>query len=591
MSGRISRNLLVAGAAVLLALPSAPQALEGQDGQRVRVVVPNLVPTDDSRDRFGQRVASQVRDIFDLDRSVAMSERDIDQAARQYDMRYRDLDCLSARQLAAQIPNAGLVLCGDYHEVDGQFEVIASFFTVPQGEEHILEPFRVENRDDRGTVAETAQNLLGQFQELEQRLQQIAWCQSNYGSSNWNEALNFCTRAVELTPDSYQARFLLARTHFQLENWEPAREHFEVLIERDPYDDDVLQNLGYVTAQLGDRESARSYYLRYLEMNPTNVQVRLNIAFDLASTGGDPEGGMQLLVEGLEQEPDNIDLHEAFGAYAFRAAVDLQAQQMQPQTQDGDAPRLDPEVEQLFRTAIASLERVFDARGEEVRPTYVRNIMRAYRQLGELDNAIRMGERASEIFTEDAQLLSELANAHNAAGNVDGAIRALDRAVEIDPDLPQARSRQGFFLLQAGREDEAIRALKAAEERGEQPADQLALPIFARAFQNYIQESQDLERGIAMIREAKTFDVTPETASQFDYFLGFAIYQRAVRIQAPENLESARASKPVFEEARRYVQAGQPYAERAGQNYRQILEAIATYIEIQDAIIAREGRR
>jgi tetratricopeptide (TPR) repeat protein len=590
MFAHLSRNLLVAGAAILLVLPSAPELLEAQDGSRARIVVPNIVPTDDSRDRFGQRVADNVRDIFNLDRSVALSERDLDQAARRFEMRYRDLDCLSARQLAAQI-DANLILCADYHQVGDQFEVTPVFYTVTPIAEYPLEPFRVAANDDRGTVSQAGQAILERFQELEQRLQQISWCQQNFASSNWNDAKNFCSRAVELTPESYQARFLLARTHFELEEWEQALEHFEVLIEENPHDDDVLNNLGYVSAQLGDRQRARSYYLRYLEMNPTDVNVRMSVAYDLSTTGGDPEGGMALLEAGLEQEPDNIDLHEAYGAYAFTAATTLQAEQPQAVAQDGDTPALSPEVAEMYRKAIRSLEIVFEERGAETRTSYVRNIMRAYRQLGDLDSAIRMGEQASNVFTEDAQILSELSNAYNADGNVDGAIRALERALEINPELPQAHYRKGIFLLQAGREDDAIRSLKAAEAAAEQPSDQLALPIFARAFQNYIQNEQNLDRGIELLREAKTFSVTEGTASQFDYFLGYAIYQRAVRMAAPENLQSARASKPVFEEARRYVQAGRPYAEAAGQNFQQILDAIAQYIEIQDAIIAREGRR
>jgi tetratricopeptide (TPR) repeat protein len=586
MFHRLRASLAVAAAAALLIVPLIPQAADAQarDGARFRVIVPDLQPTDGSRDRFGERVADRVRDLLDLDTHVAMSQRDIDRAARDFDLRYRDLDCTMARQLASQI-DVPLVMCGEYHEEDGQFQVAVSFFTVPAGEEFVMEPVLVAQNDEAGA----AQNIRTSFEGMVEQVQNISWCQAEYASSNWDQALRYCTRAVELAPHSHEARYALGRTYLETEQWQESLDQFEHLLAEDPRNDDVLENAAWVAGQVGDTDKAREYYTRFLEINPDNVNVRIRVAYDLAQAG-DSYGAMTLLEEGIEQEPENVDLHEAYGSYAFRAAVERQATEPQPATQDGDAPSVSPEVAELFRTAIRSYEVVMEERGSEARASYAVNSMRAYRQLDEPQEAIRIGRRAAEFHPDDAQIQSQLANAYNDAGDVDSAITALERALEIQPDLPQARTRQGAFLMQAGRVNEAITAFEAAAQAGEQRPDQLAGMIFSHGYSNYIQDRSDLQEGIRLIERAKQFDVSTEFREQLDFFHGYALMRRGEQVQQPQNLESARASRPIFQRSRELFQAGSGYAQRSGQNLSNLLEAVDTYIEIQDAIIARESR-
>lgn len=584
MFQRLGVTLAAAATAAVLLVPVTPQAADAQEGSRFRVMVPNVQPTDDSRDRFGQRVARNVRDLIDLDTHVAMSERDIDRAARDFDLRYRDLDCITARQLASQI-DVPLVMCGYYHAEGDDFEVSATFFTVPAGEEYPVEPFRVAQGDEDGAAAQ----IRTSFEGLIQQVQTVAFCQAEFASGNWDQSLDYCSRAVELSPESDGARYAYARTLLELERWQESLNQFETLLADDPRNDDVLNNAAFVAGQLGDTDKAREYYTRFLEINPDNVAVRNRVAFELAQAGDDL-GAMNLLREGLEQEPDNLDLHERFGMYAFRAAINLQSTAPQPATQDGDAPRIDPEVEQLFRTALTSLELVIEERGAEAPASYAVNSMRAYRQLGEPEAAVRVGQQAARFHPDDAQIQSQMANAFNDMGDVDSAIAALDRALEIDPNLAQARVRQGNFALQAGRVDDAIVALRAAEAAGEQGSDQLSGMIFSYGFSNYVQTGENLQRGIELIQEAKDFDVSAEWREQLDFFHGYSLYLRAEAVQQPQTLESARASKPIFEQAAQYVRAGAGYAQRSGQNMQSILDAISQYVEIQDAIIARESR-
>lgn len=585
MFGTLRANLIVAAVASLLVIPLLPQAVEAQGGGRFRVIVPDLVPTDDSREQFGESVAERVREIFDLDRHVAMTEDEIDDAARDFDLRYNDLDCITARQLAAQL-DVPLVMCGEYQEDGDQYQVEAAFYTVPAGEEFRVPAFSIDQNDGRGT----AQHILQEFQTLDQQIQNIAWCQQEVGSANWEGALNYCSTAVELSPESNEARYALALTFRELEEWEQSLEHFNVLLDENPNEENYLENAAWVAAQSGDRDLAREYYTRYLEQNPENVGVRITVAHELAQAG-DSYGAMTLLEEGMEQEPDNVDLHERYGTYAFRAAAERAEEESQQVAQDSDEPQLSAEVAELYRTAIESYELVLEERGSETRPSYVVNLIRAYRQLDRVDDAVRVGERGTELFPEEASILSNLANAYNEAGDPDAAVETLERALELDPNLQNARIRQGNFLLQAGQVDDAIEALKRAEEAGEQPSDQLAAMVFQHGYSNHIQTMENVQRGLELIEEAKTFDITDEFRAQLNYFHGYALLRRGEQLQEPQTLESAQASLPIFRQAREMVEAGRGHAERTGQDINGLLEPIDTYIEIQEAIIQREGRR
>lgn len=584
MIDRLKAGLVIAAAAALL-IPFVPQAVDAQaPGGRFRVIVPDVVPADGSDPHFGNRVSAYLRDFINLPTHIAMSRTELNERADEFDLSYEDLDCTISRQLAGQV-GGQLVMCGEYEEVNGEYRVDVVFYTVPGGEELPVPSFTM----GREEWVAAAEHLNDEFQTLVQQTNQIAYCSDAFRSSNWSDARNYCGQALEYLPGSREVRFTYARSLAELEEWEEALGHFEVLLEDMPQNADYLENAGYTAAQAGHPERARDYYTRYLAERPDNVDVRIQIAYDLAQTG-DSYGAMQLLEEGLEQEPENADLHDRYGTYAFRAATELQTQQGGATQQDGDTPPLSPEVEELFRTALTSLEYVLEELGAEARATHVTNSMRAYRQLGEPQEAIRIGELGVSIFPEDAQVRSQLANAYNDAGDVDAAIAALDEAIELDPNLPQARLRQGSFLLDTGRPDEAIAAFRLAVEAGETEADTPAQLVFQHGYRDYVEEG-NYQEGIRLIQEAKTFDVSNNIREQLDFFHFYSLYVQGQAVQQPQTLASAQAALPIFRQAREQLQAGEAYAQRSGQNYGQLMEAVDTFIQIQEAIIAREGRR
>ena len=567
-------------AAVLLTVPLVHQEAEAQVGGRMRVLVADLTPTGDADDDFGRDLAEELRDKIDIDTHVAMSDDDIDDAARQYDMRLRDLNCLLSQQLAVEI-EVPMIFCGRYEESGETVEYSAQFVTIPGGEIFAVEPQTVSREDIETATA----HVMEFFEATIDKVSQIAFCGMEYNSSNWQGAVDYCSRAVELAPESSEARAALARTYLELEQYQESLEQLQLLLEADPFDINALESAGYVASQVGETDAARDYYARYLELNPENVAIRMRVAYDLAQTGDDV-GAMGLLEAGLEQDPESVDLHEQYGSMAARAAVSAQA--MSPQPQGGDPAPLSPEIADLFRKAVTSLSVVLEAQGSEAPPAYLGNVIAAHIALGEFDEALAAGARGLEFFPDDANVRSNLANAYNQAGDVDQAISMLEEALAIDPDTPNAYARIGQWLIEEGRVTDAGEAFKQAVERGEQPVDVLANQIFGYGYNTRDQAEGDFNGAIQAYDVAREMDISPALRSQINFFHGYARYRQAEAANEPNTVESAQASLPLFQEAlAQFNQAGDYGRANPGSNLSQFIDGTGTYIEIQEGIIAR----
>jgi tetratricopeptide (TPR) repeat protein len=363
------------------------------------------------------------------------------------------------------------------------------------------------------------------------------------------------------------------------------------LLDGDEFSSPNLEGAGYAALQLGDNEKAFGYYSRYLELNPDNAQVRMQLAYQLAQAGND-EGAMELVRAGVEQNPDDVDIHEAYGTYAFRAAGQRGA--LQPRPADGSQPPISPEVAELYRNALRSLERVFEARGRETNVGHIYNLMRARIQLGEVDNAITFGQRAMELFDDDAQIQSLLASAYARQENYPLAISRMQRALEIQPDFPNAHVQIAQWHLSSGNIDEAIAEIRLANAAKEQEPDQLATTLFAHGWNQEIEAGRDFQAGIRLLQAAKSIEgITDLFRSQVNFFHGYALF-RPGDAAFRENVtpELAQRYLPQFVESRGYMVQGEAYANSRNQaaNRTQILDATDIWIETGEAVIARGAR-
>lgn len=579
MDGRIRLGIL---ALVMVAVAGAPAALAAQSqevGGRMRVLIPNLWPQDDADDDFGEDLAEDLRDLLDEFATHRPIEyRDMRRALRRFDIDEEDLNCIRTRQLANQM-DGGLVFCGDYSPIgDEVYRITGSFVRVADGERFDVEPVEAAKDDHE----DAARQIMGSFERFVDQLRAAQFCNDYYQSQQWDNALTNCNRAVELNDQAIRPRYIKGRVLMEQERYAESLATLQEVLELNPIHENALQTAGYVAAQLGEDDQAQSYYQDYLELQPGNASVRMNVAYELAQAGN-PEGAMQLIQEGIELDPENMDLWQQLGNFAFAAAANRVGSVRE--SEEGDA--LPDRVQELYRTAIDAYTRVFEARGEEMDVSQLRNIVAAHVQLEELDQAISFAEEVIEAQPDAASIWTIYADALQKRGQLDRAIAALDSVKTLDPEYPNLAVRQGNWHLRAGDLDAAIPRLREAVDRGEQTGDVVANLLLAHGHSQGVQQER-WQYALNVLEHAYDFDMGQDMEAQVDFWYGFSLYQRAREVESPQTLESAEQALPMFRRAREYFQSSQPYASSNPQiNLDQFLNNADQYIEIQEAIIQR----
>ena len=301
MKSSIARHAKATLAVALLAAvgAAAPAAAQDTPGDRITIMVPDLAPQGGINDRFGERVADALREmISDLHTHQTVSEKELRNARREYDLSRDDLyDCIRARQLAMRM-NWGLVLCGEYEEVgDGQLAVTAKFVGSANGEEFGVDPFQISERN----TDQAARNILDTFDAWQTQLRHRVFCQDYMNSENWVRALENCEIALEINPGTVEVLYQKAFILREMDRREEALEVLNQLLEQDPIHQDALKLAGITATELDQSEEAQDYFARYMELNPGDVGVRLQIATDIANAG-DPAQAMAFAEEVMVAE-------------------------------------------------------------------------------------------------------------------------------------------------------------------------------------------------------------------------------------------------------------------------------------------------
>lgn len=569
-------------AAVLFALPvSGGTAIEAQQtvSSRFRVLIPDFRPMNGENKGFGEKLADKLRDrISDLNTHTAVSEKDIKNGLKRFDMKMENLSCVQARQLAQQL-NYEVVLCAEYTGTKQRWDIQnIKFVDTSTGEVFTVDPVTSADKQEEQAAAQ----IVDRFKLFVEQTRVAVFCVDYAQSQQWDSSLHNCDRALELNPDAHSVRYTRANVLRRTDRLEESLEEVKRLLEQDPFHENALLLGGFVAINLGDEELARDYYRQYLELDPTNASVRMKVAYDLAQEG-DPLGAMEIIDEGIAADPENIDYYEQVGNFAFAGA-----EQVRKKAQIDDGDGMTQEVADLYRKAIGAYEKVFEAKGGETLVTQLRNVAAAHLQLGDAPASAEFSSRALQAHAEEATLWAIYAEALKENGQIDEAIEALSTIEGLDPDWPNLHLRMGNWLMDIGRVEDAVPVLRQAVMHGS-AADQAANMIFSHAYATNIQPTQkNYARFIDLIRQAKEFEVTTQTREQFDFWHAYSLYNRGMALGSPETLESANRSLPMFQQALTLFRGSKGYADRTPSiNYQQFIEATGTYVEIQEAIIKR----
>lgn len=574
MLRRIQRTLIWTVAA-LVAVP----ATDAHAQERFRVLIPNFQPLEGADKKFGENVAKELRALVaNLGTHQAIEKKEIDQSLKGFKMKMEDLDCVRTRQLAGQI-NAQVALCAAYSGTKDAYRVTAQFWDVGSGESFEVDPTMSAEKQEKAA----AQHIFAQFDRYQQQVRSLGICQDYAGSQQWDAALRNCDEAIELNPNAIGTRYLRARILFDADRPSESLEELERVLELNQFHEDALQLAGYISATQGQDDKALSYYSEYLELNPGSAAVRMKIAYELAQAG-DPRGAMQLIQEGLDVEPDNIDLIEQYGGFAFAAGQEVNEQQAQTA---GDAGAVSPEAAGYFRQAIEAYMKVFAAKGAETPVGELRSIIAAHIQLKELPQAISVARQVLETHPDEAGIWSMYADALQRTGELEQAITALDRAGALEPTNLAYGLRKGKWLVDAGRMDEAVATLKALVSADPTQAEAAARMLFADAYSNGVQKN-NYGYAIRVITATKQIpSLGTALTHQLNFWHGYSLYQDALEQQKPATVATANATLPKFKEALRLLGQVGDYPRTVNVNMEQFLTGVNTYIEIQEAIIKR----
>jgi len=566
------------GALAFLLGPLAPVPASGQAGDRLKVMVTNLVPLEESDDDFGKDLAKALRELInDFARHQAIEEKQIRDAAKRYDVKMEQIDCILARQMILQ-GVARIAFCGSYTEnrEDKTFTLRAVRFTA-EGTSSLDIPDQTWHKDDYRAAA---QEIAASFDSFVTQIHNAQFCADHYEMENWLEAEEKCVVALRISPNDTQVRLIYAQILRHTDRLARAYEEVLKVIEIDPLGETALQLAGFLAAKLDRPEEAGAHFRQLLQLDPGNVPVRVRIAYEVAQEGA-PAMAMQIIEEGLKLEPDNTVMLEQHASFAIKAGLDLRVK---------DEP-MPMEAAEFIQEGLVSYRKVYEIKGAAMNSDHLYQMIAALSELARLEEALTLTEQVLGTHGEEARFWSTKGEILKNLGRVDEALRALDETAFRDPRYPDIKARQGRLLLENGREEEALPVLMESVERGEQPADVIARMFFRQAVQKGI-EVDNWPYALRVIELAKYLDsaVSENTRGQLDFYYAYSLYSQAVIDQGPENLQSARVSLPKFREVKRLLALSHVsgYGRgRQGKLFQQLSDNTQQYIAIQDALIRK----
>jgi tetratricopeptide (TPR) repeat protein len=571
-------SILALGLVFAASLALTRPALAQEPGGRFRVLIPNPEVQDGVRERFARDVANETKKLIDgMVTHRSLEKGDLNRLLKQYNLKEKDLNCITSQQLAAQ-GGIELVMCGTIKAAASGMEVEATFITTDQTR---FEVPPVVASDAK----QVAQHIFTSFETFVNQLGLVQYCNQDLGSSHWDAALEKCGQALELNPSSLPALYGKGYALMQMERFDESLGTLRQLLELNPIHAEGLQAAGFVTAKLGQMEDSRAYFNQYLELNPGNVQVRLTIALD-ALKAGDPEGALSIVEQGLQDAGADQQLMEYAGYFAAAAAS---RKNDSARDANGGSTADKAEIRELYQRAADYLGKVYAEQGDEANTDVIVQLVNSLTQLDREAEAIELGAKGVADKPGEASLWRAYAAALREAGRTSEAVKALDSVLELDPQAQSIRAQQAQWLLQDEKLEEAGAAFRKAVDAGELESESAGMNIFAYGVNEKFQKGKQAEAA-PYFELAQKFVTKPQSKGMVNFFHAMVFYYRGIETGKPETLASARASLPLFQRALELFKQSGAYGQSSAANAKSLqdhISATETYIEIQDALIKR----
>jgi tetratricopeptide (TPR) repeat protein len=275
-------------------------------------------------------------------------------------------------------------------------------------------------------------------------------------------------RYLRERPDSVDTRILVAQSLVILNRTDEALAELDQIAEEDR-SVDVLFAMGRVHLRNGDREVARDFMTRALEVNPTHHDILRNL-LRLDRQEGRFAESVTRINAAVATEPENARLRLLVGVVAL---IDKRP----------------ADAEAAFKKAI------------EIDPTDVagyEHLARLFARTGRLPEAVKTYEDAVKVRPNDPNLHHFLGILYQYGGARDKAIERYEDAIKYGPDLAEAKNNLAYIYAEAG--ENLDRALDLAQEanaalpESHKAADTLGWVLFKRGIPSaaisYLKEAE-----------------------------------------------------------------------------------------------------
>jgi|GEM_PF-2116339 len=301
------------------------------------------------------------------------------------------------------------------------------------------------------------------------------------GSGNPDEALAEYAKAVELEPEKDLYLYELGRIYYERDDLLKAEDCFRRTLNVNFSYALAIKGLGYAVHRLGKINEAIYCYLRYLDVQPDDVDVHANLIAALESQGRYDEA-IAAGQRAVQRFPSNATLLFMLARNNFFAGkVDAATVQLKT------ARDLDPENSEIYRVLGVALKTQGDFDGALINfqealkhnPSDADAHLAAadvYQRLGRHEEYLRAAQEARRLFESlknDSSLKYacwEEGWALFKLGRWEESVNASECALKIDDSLTAVRFNLALALLHLGNLDRAKEEYRKAREPGDAEA-------------------------------------------------------------------------------------------------------------------------
>ena len=218
---------------------------------------------------------------------------------------------------------------------------------------------------------------------------------------------------------------------FKAGNYEKAIDAFNLVLEQDNNNPNVLNNIGLCYSKLAKDDLASEYFIKTLSFNPKSVQTYINLA-DVYYRNKNIVEAINLLENGVTLMPQEIALKH----YLSRFYV--------------EDCRYDLAMDQLFE--------ILDIDEDNVDAYW--DLGNIQFELGDYDSAVENYENVLEKVTDNAVLYYQTAITYEANDNVDKAISNHLKALAVNENFHPSYKKLGILFMARNDNESAIEYLQ-----------------------------------------------------------------------------------------------------------------------------------